>query len=349
MARSNDRPRNVLVTRFSALGDVAMTIPVLYPACRANPDVRFVMLTRPLPATMFHDRPANLEVVDADVDKVYKGIMGLRRLAARLRKQYDIDAVADLHSVMRSWVIDACMRLHGIPVARLDKQRAARRDIVKHKIDAVTPTIERYRQVFIRLGLDAPDTFTRLFDGSSAPVSPLVPPKEAGEHWIAVAPFAAHEGKAYPMELMTRVVQALSQRPGYHIFLMGGGKAEKTALRAITRQCRNTVSMAEAKHSFLDEYALLLQCDAMITMDSANMHIASLVRLPAVTVWGATHPSCGFMGYGQDVNNSVQLDLPCRPCCIYGEKACRLGDYRCLNGIDPQTIIDKIIQLVEKI
>ena len=63
MAKSDPCPRNVLVVRLSALGDVAMTIPVLYPVCRANPDTRFIMLTKKWPASMFHDRPDNLMVV----------------------------------------------------------------------------------------------------------------------------------------------------------------------------------------------------------------------------------------------------------------------------------------------
>ena len=76
MARNDRRPSNVLVMRLSALGDVAMTIPVLYPVCRANPDTRFVMLTKKWPASMFHDRPANLMVVGIDT-KDHKGIVGL--------------------------------------------------------------------------------------------------------------------------------------------------------------------------------------------------------------------------------------------------------------------------------
>ena len=96
MARSEKPLRNVLVIRFSALGDVAMTIPVLYPVCRANPDTRFIMLTKPWPATMFLDKPDNLEVVGIDVSKEYKGLFGLMKLASQLRKTYEIDAVVVL-------------------------------------------------------------------------------------------------------------------------------------------------------------------------------------------------------------------------------------------------------------
>ena len=344
MAKSDSGYRNVLVMRLSALGDVAMTIPVLYPVCRANPGIRFVMLTKGWPASMFHDRPDNLMVVGIDVNKEYKGLLGLVRLASSLRRQYDIDAVADLHSVMRTWVIGAWLKLCGIPVVRLDKQRGRRKALVSHKSsEPVTPTIDRYRQVFQQLGIEAPDNFTRLFDGKPLPVSPIVLEKEPGQRWIAISPFSAHEGKVYPLKLMEEVIAQLSKRENYWIFLMGGGKTEKIALRGIARKNERVISMAEIKHGFTDEYALLSKCDVMLTMDSANMHLASLVGLKSITIWGATAPACGFLGYGQDASIDIQLDLECRPCSIYGERECRFGDYRCLTGIKPDLVVERVI------
>ena len=330
--------------RLSALGDVAMTIPVLYPVCRANPGIRFVMLTKGWPASMFHDRPDNLMVVGIDVNKEYKGLLGLIRLASSLRRQYDIDAVADLHSVMRTWVIGAWLKLCGISVVRLDKQRGRRKALVSHKSsEPVTPTIDRYREVFQQLGIEAPDNFTRLFDGKPLPVSPIVLEKEPGQRWIAISPFSAHEGKVYPLKLMEEVIAQLSKRENYWIFLMGGGKTEKIALRGIARKNERVISMAEIKHGFTDEYALLSKCDVMLTMDSANMHLASLVGLKSITIWGATAPACGFLGYGQDASIDIQLDLECRPCSIYGERECRFGDYRCLTGIKPDLVVERVI------
>lgn len=347
MARSDAGHHNVLVMRLSALGDVAMTIPVLYPVCRANPGVRFVMLTRKWPASMFHDRPDNLLVVGIDTND-YKGVGGMIRLAGELRRQYGIDAVADLHSVLRTWLLDSVMRMHGIPVARLDKERARRKALISHQSsEPVTPTHDRYRRVFQQLGLETPDDFTRLFDGKPLPVSPLVLEKEPGQHWVAISPFSAHEGKVYPLPLIEQVVEQLNNRGNYQIFLMGGGKDEKSALRKIARKYHHAISMAEVKHGFLDEYALMSKCDLMVTMDSANMHLASLVGLQALTIWGATSPACGFMGFGQDASTDIQLDLPCRPCSIYGERDCRYGDYRCLSGISPDDIVERIIAMVE--
>ena len=347
MAKNESIPNNVLVMRLSALGDVAMTIPVLYPVCRANPDTRFVMLTKKWPASMFHDRPDNLMVVGIDT-KEYKGLFGLMSLARKLRREYGIDAMADLHNVVRSRIIGFALKLRGIPVVHLDKERARRKALITHRSDQpVTPTIKRYRAVFTQLGLSAPDDFTRLYDGKDIPASALVPNKQDGQRWIAVSPFSAHEGKVYPLELMKQVVAQLSRRENYRIFLMGGGKEEKIALRKIAREYSNVISMAEIKHGFVDEYALLAKCDLMLTMDSANMHLASLMGVKTVTIWGATAPECGFQGYGQTAESDVQLDMPCRPCSIYGERDCKYGDYRCLTGISPDQVVNRVVAALE--
>ena len=348
MAENKRHFRNVLVMRLSVLGNVAMTIPVLYPVCKANPDTRFIMLTKKWPASMFHDRPANLKVVDFDVNENHSGLIGLLKLAAQLHKLYDIDAVADLHNVSGTWIIDAYMKLHGAKIARLDREKPKRRALVNHKSnEPVTPIHERYRNAFRQLGFEAPDNFTHLYEGRDWPTSPIVLNKEEGQRWIAVSPFSSHEGKAYPLELMEQVIAELTKHENYRIFLMGGGKSEKIALRPIARKYKNVVSMAEVKHKFIDEYALLGNCDLMLTMESANMHLASLVDLQAMTIWGPTSPSCGYLGYNQVEEDDIQLDMDCRPCSITGDKPCRYGDYRCLKNISPEYIVQHVIEAVE--
>ena len=348
MAKENKPLRNVLVMRLSVLGNVAMTIPVLYPVCKANPDTRFIMLTKMWPATMFHDRPANLKVVDFDVKENHSGLIGLLKLSAQLYRLYDIDAVADLHNVSGTWVIDAYMKARGARIARLDREKPKRKALVTHKTnEPVTPIHERYRNAFKELGLEAPDNFTHLYDGRDWPVSPIVLDKKEGQRWIAISPFSSHKNKTYPIEQMEKVIAELAKHENYWIFLMGGGKSEKIALRAIARKYKNVVSMAEVKHKFIDEYALFAKCDLMLTMESANMHLASLVDLQAMTIWGPTSPACGYLGYNQIVEDDIQLDMDCRPCSINGDKKCKYGDYRCLKNISPEYIAQHVVEALE--
>jgi ADP-heptose:LPS heptosyltransferase len=89
--------------------------------------------------------------------------------------------------------------------------------------------------------------------------------------------------------------------------------------------------------------------DVMLTMDSGNMHLASLVETPNVSIWGATHPYAGFYGFGQNPDNAVQIELSCRPCSVYGNKPCFRKDYACMNGISPQKIVKKISDAIPEL
>jgi hypothetical protein len=118
-------------------------------------------------------------------------------------------------------------------------------------------------------------------------------------------------------------------------------KNEQQKLEEWAKNYPNTISIA-GKYNIQEELQILQQCDALLSMDSSNMHFASLVKTPAVSIWGATHPFAGFYGYQQDPEDAVQLDLACRPCSIYGNKPCLKGNYPCLNNIDNKVIISKL-------
>ena len=82
--------------------------------------------------------------------------------------------------------------------------------------------------------------------------------------------------------------------------------------------------------------------DVHVSMDSANMHLGSLVGKDVISIWGATHPYAGFYGYRQRPDLAIQTCLPCRPCSIFGNKPCYRGDWACLNTIEPEQVIKKI-------
>ena len=95
--------------------------------------------------------------------------------------------------------------------------------------------------------------------------------------------------------------------------------------------------------SLNEELQQISKLKTMISMDSANMHLASLVGTRCVSVWGSTHHFAGFLGYGQSVDDVVEVkDLTCRPCSVFGDKPCYRGDWACLQELDIQKINDKI-------
>lgn len=339
---------NALVVRFSAIGDVAMTVPSLYGACHANPDVRFIFVTRSSMASIFINAPSNLVVVGVDLKKEYKGLKGMRRLFRELTDRYDIDAVVDLHDVIRTKYLRLLARLKGLRVSRIHKGRKGKHALTRRNNKVMLPletSRARYRDTFNRLGLTPDESFIGLFGGQKAApamYAAIRGPRVEGERWVGIAPFAKHEGKIYPEKMMEEVVARLSRVPSMHVFLFGGGEHEREVLKGWQERYPGVRSLAEGRYGFATELALLSNLDCMVSMDSANMHLASLVDIPVVSIWGATHPYCGFKGWRQTDDNIIQLPLTCRPCSVFGDKPCYRGDYLCLNGIKPSVVVSKI-------
>lgn len=357
MARSesSEKAATVLITRFSALGDVAMSIPVVYDICRAYPEYRFVMVTKNTVAGVFVNPPPNLTVEGIDF-RLYKGMWGLFRLFRFLRHTYGYTEFVDLHDVTRTKVIRILSRLTGIRVSHINKKRRERRRLIRRSQGVPLPELEssftRYREAFNRIGLNAPVRFTTLFD--DRPVNPAeltdvtgssVRPKT--EHWIAVAPFAAHNGKIYPEHLMREVISELSSRPATRLFVFGAGESEKAAIHRMTEGLSGVISMADLRIGLGRELKLLSLMDVAITMDSGNMHLAAIAGVKVVSIWGQTHPCCGFSAWRQDPSNAIGADLSCRPCSVFGNKPCAFGDYRCMSAVTPRQIINRIDQIMK--
>jgi ADP-heptose:LPS heptosyltransferase len=163
---------------------------------------------------------------------------------------------------------------------------------------------------------------------------------------IGIAPFAKHKEKMYPLEKMEKVVEVLINK-GYKIFLFGGGPEEINVLANWEHVYPGVTNLAGVL-SLEDELIVISQLDLMISMDSANMHLASLYSVPVVSIWGATHPYAGFYGFRQNPENIIQADLYCRPCSVFGNKKCFRGDWACMQMIDPQIIVEKTEKLLDQ-
>lgn len=338
---------NVLISRFSALGDIAMTLPAVYNACRANSDARFYFLTRKHPAQIFINTPPNLTVLPIDLNE-YKGVTGMMRLAKELHDRYGIDIFIDLHDVLRTKILRFFLRLYGVKCQHIYKGKAEKRALTRknHKVLVqLKPTPLRYEETFARAGIKLSDSFRSIFadsKGDPAQFASVSAPHEEGEFWMAIAPFAKHPGKIYPLEQMAKVVKHFSSKPNSRIFIFGFGPEEEAGIEKLAAGAPNVINMARARLGIGAELSLLSHCDVMLSMDSANMHLASLVGLRTVSIWGTTHPYTGFLGWHQKTSDTVQLDMTCRPCSVFGNKRCKRGDYHCLAGITPQMIISKI-------
>lgn len=329
--------KKILVIRFSALGDIAMTVPVVNDLAVQYPDLDITMLSREMARPLFEQLPDNVHFIAADLEGRHKGLPGLCRLWKDAHLN-EFDYIADFHGVLRTWWLRLEGCLHRKSVAKIDKGRSGKKALTRknRKVFKQQDTsCERYAKVLEQLGFPVKPSFIKLDYSKFCERE-----KGPNERWIGMAPFAKHPAKVYPMERLEEVIKALENQAT--IFLFGGGTAENHEIERLCAKHKNTYP-ARSQRGLKGELALMGQLDVMLSMDSANMHLASLVGTKVVSIWGGTHPFAGFMGWGQKAADCVQLDLPCRPCSVYGNKPCWRGDYACMNGIKPEQIIEIIL------
>jgi len=352
------KTEHILIIRFSAMGDVAMTVPVVYSLATQYPAVRITVLSRPFARPFFENLAPNVGFMEADIKNEYHGIKGLNALYRRLSAKH-FTAIADLHSVLRSSYLRMRFNLDNFKVAHIDKHRKGKRQLTSQndkKFVQQPTSFENYAEVLAKLGYPVKLDFTSIFGSEKGDLN-LLPETlwnkantevnrdihSDEKPWIGLAPFAAHEGKIYPLPLMERVIQGVIHTyPQCRIFLFGGGEKETEVMNRWAETWPEVCNASAQLKGLQQELILMSHLQVMVSMDSANMHLASLVHTPVVSIWGATHPFAGFMGWNQNPTNAVQVDLPCRPCSIYGNKPCMRGDMACMNQIKPEDIIQRI-------
>lgn len=335
-------PQHILVIRLSAMGDVAMTVPVLRALAQQHPQLKITVLTRSFFSPFFRDLP-NVSVFPAEVKGKHKGIFGLFKLSKAL-KALNIDAIADLHNVLRSNVLKYF--LLGIKTVQIDKGRAEKRALVSGEVfQQLKTTHERYAEVFNKLGFTV-DLSKPTFPKSRKLTSKLTEVLgDKTSKWIGIAPFAAHKSKMYPLDLMHEVIEVLSQN--HKIVLFGGGKAETAILHDMEDAFENVTSIA-GKLSLDEELDVISNLDAMLSMDSGNAHIAAMLGVKTVTIWGVTHPFAGFTPFNQPKDFALTADrnqYPKTPTSVYGNTYPQ-GYENAAGSISPKTIIEKVQSIV---
>lgn len=336
-------PKHLLVIRTSALGDVAMTVPVLQQLLQHYPQLRLTVLTTGAFTPLF-ELLERTEVVALDKKGKHKGLFGIYKLFHELKARHTFDAVADLHNVLRSTILRNLFRFSGVPFAKIDKGRKEKKELTakeNKQLVQLKTSFQRYTDVFNELG------FSFLLNKDQPVYSRQALPPDAsalfvaGKKYIGIAPFAKHEEKMYPVDKMLAVIKQLHSHPGNQLFFLGGGKEEVKLLNEWEALFPGVISLA-GRFSFREELAIISNLNVMVSMDSANMHLASLFNVPVVSVWGATHPYAGFYGWGQDPENAVQMDLYCRPCSVFGNKPCYRGDHACMEQLGEKMIVDRL-------
>lgn len=331
---------HLLVIRLSAMGDVAMTVPVLLALTKQYPTLKITVLTRAFFKPMFSHIP-NLEVYEADIKGKHKGVFGLYKLYKELKK-LNFTAVADLHNVLRSTILKCFFKIGGMTFLQIDKGRAEKKALVSGKNKALKTTHERYATVFNDLGFPVDINNTELLPKGPLSDKILQTIGFDSKRWIGIAPFAAFKGKMYPLELMKEIIQELNATEKYKIILFGGGKKEQKQLEIVANQFQHVINVA-GKFSFKEELSLISNLDAMVAMDSGNAHLAAMYAIPTITLWGVTHPNAGFTPFKQAANVLLadRTKYPLIPTSIYGNKFPE-GYEKAIETITLSMVVSKI-------
>lgn len=337
-----DENKHILVIRLSAMGDVAMTVPVLCALIEQYPNLKVTVLTREFFKPFFRDLP-NVSVFVAEIKGKHKGVLGLFKLSKEL-KSLGVDAIADLHNVLRSNILKSFF--FGIKTIKIDKGRNEKKALVTgDKFYQLKTTHQRYAEVFEQLG------FSIDLSNPKFPQKAILSEKlksliaDNNMKIVGIAPFAAHEGKMYPLDLMKRVIESLSKE--YKILLFGGGSKEMDILNSIETSYGNVINIA-GKVSFEEQLDIVSNLDVMLSMDSGNAHIAAMLGVKVITIWGVTHPYAGFAPFNQPEDYMLLSDrnqFPKIPTSVYGNRYPE--NYKeATRSISPETVIKKIKSVI---
>lgn len=334
--RVPNSPPNVLVVRFSSIGDVLLTTPLLRAIRRRHPSSRITVLTKSAYVPLLSHNPHPSQILALAPDR------SLTSVAGELR-QAEYTHLLDLHDSVRSRLLRTLVpgRWTSYP-----KYRIARAVLIhtKHNIYRdPRPVAERYFSAAQGLGVTPdggpPDLF--LAPEAVREVDEWLAATGLGRHrpLLALAPGAAHATKRWPVAhwrtLFHRVVEK-----GFDVAVVGGGD-DASIGASLVNGARAHGRNAAGRFGLQSTGALLQRAAALISGDTGVMHMATAVGTPVVALFGPTVRPFGFFPYTSRAR-VVELGLPCRPCSSKGGPRCPLGHHRCMLDITPDQVYEAL-------
>ncbi|HEX4601249.1 MAG TPA: glycosyltransferase family 9 protein [Gemmatimonadales bacterium] len=327
----------ILLVRFSSIGDILLTTPLVRALARRHPEARLVYVTKRAMAPLIADNRHVAEVVTLEPHEP------LRHLARRLRGVGPTHGL-DLHGSVRS----AALRLF-VPCrwTGYRKRKSARTLLISTKLDwyrTRVPVAERYFEAARQLDTrpdGGPPEFA-LGRGAIERAAGWLAARGLGAARLAaLAPGAAHATKRWPVAQWSALVERL-RGAGYRAVVVGGPEDRGLAQHLVTA---GAAASAAGEFSLQETGALLARAGVVVSGDTGVMHMATAVGAPVVALFGPTVEQFGFFPYRAP---SVVLEraLDCRPCSATGTAACPLGHHRCLADIAPADVAAAVARLV---
>jgi lipopolysaccharide heptosyltransferase II len=337
---ATNRSPNILAVRFSSIGDILLTTPLLRAIRHSYPSARITVVTKRRYLPLLSHNPHVYRMIGLAPGR------SLTSLATELRGDRYTDLL-DLHGNLRSHALRLLVpgRWRGYP-----KHRLARALLVRGKRNRYRdrrPVAERYFSAVRHLHVVPDGTPPEFFIGPEAAEEAtgwlesvgLTP----GSGFVAIAPGAAHATKRWPLAHWRALIERL-ERDGHRVVLVGG--PDDTAMAAeLAGAVSDGIANAAGKFGLQGTGAILQRARALVSGDTGVMHMATGVATPVVALFGPTVEAFGFFPYTTRAR-VVELPLGCRPCSTQGGPRCPLGHHRCMVEIEAEVVYGALRELV---
>jgi len=322
--------KKILIIRFSSIGDIVLTTPV----------IRCIKQQIPGAEVHFAVKKAFLPVVEANpyIDKIHILEDNLKVLISILKKE-KFDLIVDLHQNLRSWRIRLSL---GNPSRGFPKLNIKKWLLVKFKIDLMPDVhiVDRYFKATAKLGVSNDNKGLDYFIPAGEEFNLNSLPEAFRKGYTAFVIGAKHATKRLPEHKIISICKKLNSP----VLLLGGPEDARIAER-ISAACSPLVQSMCGKVSLNQSASLVMQAGVVITHDTGLMHIAAAFRKQIISIWGNTVPKIGMYPYmpgDEEKSKIVEVKgLKCRPCSKLGYDRCPKGHFRCMEEIDESSVVGR--------
>lgn len=336
MRMSMENSHNILIIRFSSIGDVLLATPLIRILREKFPDASIDFIVRREYAELLQHNPyiSHLIVFDSS-----EGFEGLRKLKNEL-KHASYDIVLDIHNSIRSRYLRKCLR---VPVRTIHKRILQRFLLIHFKwnfYNGIVPVAERYLEAasFLEIENDGKGLDIFIPQEIIARVEARLRENLKNRNFvIGICPTARHKTKEWLPDRFIALALRLHKDTNA-AFLVFGGIEDRDYCSAIVdrinAECNDTAAINYAgRFSLLETASAMERCAIVVTNDSGLMHVAAAMKRKIVAIFGSTVEEFGFFPYGTRAIVVEQKEVRCRPCSHIGKEACPKKHFRCMNEI----------------
>lgn len=313
----------ILVIRFSSIGDIILTSPVLRCLRNQVPDAEIHFLTK----AAFKD----LVAYSPHVDRVHTISEDIGEVIGELKREA-FDLVIDLHHNLRTWKVKRALGVDAWSFPKLNVEKWLLVNL-KHDRMPRVHIVDRYLSTVAHLGVRNDGQGLDLFIPEERKVPLAQLPTTHRNGYTALCIGAAHATKRLPPH---RLVELAAQVPGPLVII--GGEDDRSVARKIADAVGARAYDATGKYDLLGSASLIEGASSAITHDSGAMHVAAAFRKRTISVWGSTVPLFGMGPYiPQHPERAMVFEvdgLPCRPCSKIGFDSCPKGHFHCMEKQD---------------